>query len=658
VIEADEKSVIPAPIERRFMDASTRPCDDFYQYSNGAWLQETRIPDDESGWGGFSELRDRNFAVLQSILEDAAANGRAGDAKLVGDLYATGMDEPAIERGGLGSAAELFDRANGLASSADLYALLGWLQRRGVRAGLGVRVLPDAFASTRNILHLAQGGLGLPDRDYYLKDDPKSRELQEKYRAHLTAMFALLGDDSASSEANAAAVYALEHALATDSMPRVEQRDPYKVNNPTTRAQLDALSPGFDWTAFFREIGATSVKDLNVRQPRFFTALAALVREQPVASWRAYLRARIADTIAPYLAAAFEEAHFDFYGRTLVGQSAQKPRWKRVLEVVDGELGDPLGKLYVARAFTPEARQRILDLVEDLRAVLRDRIDSLEWMGADTKMAARTKLDAFAVKMGYPDAWRDLSSLRLDRGPFVDNVLRSTVFNFDYDIGKLDRPVDRSEWLMSTPTVNAYYYPPRNEIVFPAGILQPPFFFADADAAVNYGAIGMIIGHEMTHGFDDQGSQFDEIGNLRNWWKEADRAAYSSRTDLVVRQYDGYEPLPGTRINGQLCLGENIADLGGLKVAFAAFERYLSREGEPPPIDGFGARQRFFLGYAQAWRSKIREEAQRVRLAIDPHSPGRYRVLGPLANLPEFFAAFDCDGGAMRRPEELRPAIW
>jgi predicted metalloendopeptidase len=441
-------------------------------------------------------------------------------------------------------------------------------------------------------------------------------------------------------------------------MPRVEQRDPYKVNNPKTRTQLDALAPGFDWAALLREIGADDVKDLNVRQPQYLTALGTLVRERPLATWRAYLRARIINAFAGYLAPRFEDAHFDFYGRTLIGQATQKPRWKRVLQVIDTELGEPIGQLYVERAFPPEAKKRILDLVADLRAVLRDRIDGLEWMGEDTKKAARTKLDAFAVKMGYPDAWRDFSGLKLDRASYVGNVLRATIFNFDHDIAKLQRPVDRGEWLMSTPTVNAYYYPPRNEIVFPAGILQPPLFFADADAAVNYGAIGMVIGHEMTHGFDDQGSQFDENGNLRNWWQESDRAAYTARTDLVVQQYDAYEPLPGAHINGKLCLGENIADLGGCKIAFAAFERYLGREGEPAPIDGFSARQRFFMGYAQAWRSKFRDEAQRMRLTIDPHSPGRYRVLGPLANLQEFFEAFACDGGAMARPTELRPTIW
>ena len=656
MIDTGTRTDTPGPIERKFMDESVRAGDDFFQYANGAWLAATEIPDDEAGWGGFFEVRDRNFAVLHEILEDAAAHGTTGSKKLVGDLYASGLDDAAIERGGLAGVSELLRRVTTLSSREELPRLLGWLERRGVNGGLALRVMPDAFESRRNIVHFFQAGLGLPDRDYYLKDDEKSKQVQEKYRAHVAKMATLLGDDETAAAAVAQRVYELEHALATAAMPRVEQRDPYKVNNPTTRAKLDELAPGFDWSDYLAEIGAPDAKNFNVRQPNYLGTLAQLVRERSIDDWRVYLRARVIDAFARYLPKRFEDEGFDFYGRTLVGQATQKTRWKRVLETVDNELGEPLGQLYVARAFPPEAKKRILDLVADLRAVLRDRIDGLEWMGDETKEAARTKLDAFAVKMGYPDKWRDFSKLALDRGSYVDNVIKTTVFNFDYDIGKLSRPVDRGEWLMSPPTVNAYYYPPRNEIVFPAGILQPPFFFADADAAVNYGAIGMVIGHEMTHGFDDQGSQFDEIGNLRNWWQESDRTAYTSRTDLVVQQYEAYEPLPGMHINGKLCLGENIADLGGLKIAFSAFERYLAREGEPEKIDGFTARQRFFLGYAQAWRSKFREEAQRMRLTIDPHSPGEYRVLGPLANLPEFFAAFG--SGSMERPKEQRPTIW
>ena len=642
-------------ISREAMDPSVRPCDDFYAYANGTWLRTTEIPADEAVWGGFTEVRDRNLAILHEILDTAAAaNGGPGaPEQLIGDLYASGMDEAGIERAGLGALQPLLDEANTVTADA-LPAFLAKLHRRRILVPFWPAIQPDAFDSTRAIVHLFQGGLVLPGRDYYLRDDPNSAELQRAYRAHVATTLGLIGDDPARADQ----IYALERELAEASMPRVDQRDPYKVNNPHTRASLGSRAPSFAWDAWFDALGAPEVTDLNVRAPAFIERAAQLLHERPVELWRTYLRWHMVRTAARYLPRRFEDASFAFYGKTLQGQPEQKPRWKRVLETVDMQLGHPLGRLYVARAFPPEAKQRILDLVADLRAVLAERIDGLEWMGPETRRAARKKLDAFSVKMGYPDTWRDYRALEIDRGAYIDNVLRAVEFDFEYDLGTLRRSVDRAEWRMSPPTVNAYYYPPGNEIVFPAGILQPPFFYAGADAAVNYGAIGMVIGHEMTHGFDDQGSQFDEIGNLRNWWQPADREAYGSRTDLVVRQYEEFEPLPDMRINGKLCLGENIADLGGLKIAYAAFERHLAAHGEPPAIDGLTARQRFFLGYAQAWRSLIREETLRVRLTIDPHSPARFRVLGPLANLPEFFAAFGCDGGAMARPAELRPTIW
>ena len=647
------------PIRPDTMDPSVRPCDDFWQYANGAWLRNTQIPADETTWGGFSEVRERNLAVLHEILEAAAAERAAPgtSAQLIGDLYACGMDQTAVDGGGLGPLQQLLDAA-GAVTTDGLPAFLGTLHRRTVRVPFWPHIQPDAFDSTRAIVHLFQGGLGLPDRDYYLRADAKSVALQERYRSHIATTLGLLGQTGEDAAARAATTYAFERELAEAAMPRAEQRDPYKVNNPYSRAKLAELAPSFDWDAWATAYGATDVRDVNVRQPAFIQRVAQLFAETPIGTWRTYLRWHIVRTFTAYLPSAFERAGFEFYGQVLAGQPEQKPRWKRVLDTVDGHLGQPLGKLYVERTFPPEAKQRILDLVADLRAVLADRIDSLEWMGPDTRVAARRKLDAFAVKMGYPDTWRDYSGLRLDRSSYVANALRAIEFEAAYDLGKLARPVDRGEWRMSPPTVNAYYYPPANEIVFPAGILQPPFFFANGDAAVNYGAIGMVIGHEMTHGFDDQGSQFDEVGNLRNWWQPADRAAYESRTDLVVRQYELFEPLPDMRINGKLCLGENIADIGGVRIAFAAFERHLAARGEPDPIDGLTARQRFFLGCAQSWRGLMREEALRLRLTIDPHSPNRYRVLGALADMPEFYAAFGCEGGAMQRPAELRPAIW
>ncbi|HZP96817.1 MAG TPA: M13 family metallopeptidase [Candidatus Limnocylindria bacterium] len=652
-------SVTERTIQREFMDASVRPCDDFYTYANGGWLAKTKIPDDQPAWGGFAELNERNQNTLHEILEEAA-RGESSDpnVRMVGDLYASGMDEAAIASAGLAGVAPLLARIDALTTVAELPRVVGMLQTLRVGAPFSMAVQPDAFDSERHLIHIGQGGLGLPDRDSYLRTDAKSVELQERYRAHVATMLGLLGATPERASADAATIYGLEHALAEASMPRAEQRDPYKVNNPFTRAQLDARTPAFDWGAFLAEIDAADAHEFNVRQPAFLTALDGLIRGRPLETWRTYLRWHLVRSLAPYLPRAFERASFDFFGTALVGQPEEKPRWKRVLGVVDAQLPHPLGRLYVDRAFPPQAKQRILDLVADLRAVLAERIATLEWMSEETRRAARVKLDAFGVKMGYPDAWRDFGALRIDRGPYVDNVMRAIRFTFAYDIAKLGKPVDRGEWLMSPPTVNAYYNPPRNEIVFPAGILQPPFFFAEGDAAVNYGAIGMVIGHEMTHGFDDSGSQFDASGNLRDWWQPADREAYDARTELVVRQYEEYEPLPGMRINGKLCLGENIADLGGLKVAYAAFERYLAAHGEPAPIDGFTARQRFFLGYAQAWRNLMRDELLRVRLSVDPHSPPRYRVVAPLANLPEFFAAFGCDGGAMARAPELRPAIW
>ena len=652
-------SVTERTIQREFMDESVRPCDDFYRYANGRYLATTKIPDDQAAWGGFAELHERNQNTLHEIVEDAARSSSDDvNVRLVGDLYASGMDEAQIERAALSVVRDLLARIDRIAQLADLTAVVGELQPLRIGAPFGFMVWPDAFDSSRNLLHISQGGLGLPDRDNYLRTDEKSVELQQKYRAHVAEMLALLGSPAELAQSDAATIYELEQALAEASMPRAEMRDPYKVNNPFTLEKLSSHAPAFGWRPYLTLIGADGITDLNVRQPAFLTGLDALLRERSIETWRVYLRWHLVRALAPFLPRAFERASFEFYGKTLIGQQEEKPRWKRVLTVVDAQLPHPLGRLYVDRAFPPAAKQRILELVADLRAVLADRIRTLEWMSEETRVAAVAKLDKFGVKMGYPDEWRDFSALRIDRGPYVDNVIRAMRFNFAYDIDKLRRPVDRGEWRMSPPTVNAYYNPPRNEIVFPAGILQPPWFFATGDAAVNYGAIGMVIGHEMTHGFDDSGSQYDGEGNLRNWWTPTDRQEFDTRTDLVVKQYEEYEPLPGMRINGKLCLGENIADLGGLKIAYAAFERYLAAHGEPAAIDGFSARQRFFLGYAQAWRNLIRDEMLRVRLTIDPHSPAMYRVLGPLADFPEFFQAFGCGGGAMLRPEELRPTIW
>jgi len=644
-------------IDLAHLDRSVRPCDDFYRFANGAWLSTAVIPPEERGWGAFTEIRDRNRSVLKALLEGAAAGGhRQGTpAQKVGDLFAAGMDEAAIERAGVQPIAEDLARIDALGDVAALPPLLAWLHRRRVFAAFSVTVLPDAKASHATLLQLQQGGLGLPDREYYLKDDDRSREIRERYVAYVALMLGLLGHAEAAR--GAATVMRMETRLATASMTRVDQRDPDRVYNPRTRTELATQTGGLDWGAYLDALG-TREDRLNARQPEFLRELARMAADTPAEEWRTYLRWHLVNGRAEYLPKAFEDAHFDFHHRYLEGVPEQQARWKRVLEVVDQRIGEALGQLYVERAFPPEAKQKVLDLVEDLRAALGERIRGLGWMTDATKEQALRKLAAFRVKMGYPDQWRDYSELEIDRSvPYATNVVGADAFEMRRTLAKIGKPVDREEWGMSPPTVNAYYRSSSNEIVFPAGILQPPLFDPEADDAVNYGAIGMVIGHEMTHGFDDSGSKFDWDGNLTEWWTAEDRAAYTARTDLVVRQFEAYEPLPGEQVNGRLTLGENIADLGGLKVAFAAFQR--SARARASDIDGFTPEQRFFLGCAQGWRSLLRDEAMRVRLATDPHSPAELRVNGPLSNLPEFFEAFGCEGGsAMQRDEAVRPAIW
>jgi putative endopeptidase len=647
-------------IQLDHMDTSVRPCDDFFRFANGKWVERTEIPAEEPVWGGFSEIRDRNYEVLREAADEAArANAPLGSIEQkVGDYWTTGMDEAAIEAAGIDALRPELDLIAGLADRAQLPEVLARLHRARLFPGFITIVRQDPGDSTRNQVWFQQGGLGMPDRDYYVKDDDRSREIRAKYVAHVSRMSGLLGDDAEAAMYAAATVLTLETRLAHASMTRVDQRDPYKTYNKMTVAQLAERAPGIEWSAYLTALGAT-VDDLNVRQPLFFAELAKALADVPLEQIRTYLRWHVVRTAASSLPRAFEEESFDFNSRVLQGVPEQRPRWKRVLESMDQHMGEELGQLYVRKAFSPEAKRRVLELVDDLRSALRDRIAGLEWMGEQTRAQALRKLDAFAVKMAYPDAWRDHSGLRIDRSPFVRNVLRANEWHTERDLGKLGEPVDRTEWFMSPQTVNAYYNPLMNEIVFPAGILQPPFFDAGADDPVNYGAIGMVIGHEMSHGFDDAGSRYDADGNLKEWWTKDDRAAYESRTDLIVKQYEGYEPLPGQKINGKLTLGENIGDIGGIKIAWAAFQRMLERRGRPEKIDGYSAEQRFFLGLAQSWRNKIRDEALRVRLNIDPHSPAVYRVLGPLSNMPEFHAAFGCgDGSPMIRPAEARPTIW
>ncbi|MFN2521086.1 MAG: M13 family metallopeptidase [Candidatus Limnocylindria bacterium] len=646
-------------IERDNMDTSVRPCDDFFRYANGMWLDRTPIPADEPVYGAFTEIRDRNWAMVHDILEDAARDpGPAGsDRQKVGDMYASGMDEAAIEAAGTAPLAPELERIDRLADRDELPALLAALHAAGSRAGFGVFVRPDPKDSRTNVAHLQQAGLGLPDRDYYLRDDAKSEEIRAAYTRHVARMHELLGANATDAQRSADTVVSLESRLARASMQRVDQRDPYKTYHKTRISRLMEDAPGFDWNGYLASLGAPPLEEVNVRQPDFARELAAASADVPIDQWKIYLRWHLIRSAAPLLGTRFVDESFAFNGALLQGVKEKHPRWRRVAERVDADLGEALGQLFVERVFPPEAKRRVLQLVDDLRSAFRERIGQLAWMTEATKDQAARKLDAFRVKMGYPDSWRDYSSLAIDRGPYVRNAIRAGEFELRRNLAKLGHPVDREEWHMSPPTVNAYYNASMNEIVFPAGILQRPFFDVAADDAVNYGAIGVVIGHEMTHGFDDQGSKFDADGNLKDWWTPEDRAAYDARTDLMVKQFEEYEPLPGQRVNGRLTLGENIADLGGVKLALAALRRSAAA-ASGPDADGFTAEQRFFLGHAQSWRSQIRDDALRVRLNVDPHSPSAYRVNGPLSNLPEFFAAFGCEDGAMRRRDSERPEIW
>ena len=642
------------------LDTSVKPCDDFYQFANGGWLKSHSLPADKSRYGAMEELSERNRAILQKILTETSAKttwAKGSVQQKVGDFYTSGMNEAAIEKRGLAPMKPIFATIDGLKDTKQLPALLAKLHSQGLPGGFGFYVRQDAKASTHYLGYLSQGGTGLPDRDYYLKDDARSRDIRAKYEAHIAKMLELAGDAPDLARVRAKVVLELETRLARAQWTRVEMRNPQKTYNKRTLDQVVAETPGFDWQSYFKARGV-KLAELNLTQPSFFQAFGKVASEVPAPQWRTYLRWHALSATANLLPKAFGEESFAFHGKVLNGTPEREPRAKRIEAMTDGTLGEALGQLYVKVAFPPESKKKVLELVENLRVALRERITNLDWMSPATKQQALTKLNAFGVKIGYPDKWKTYA-FDVKRDDFFGNVRRAAAFRVHENLAKLGKPIDRTEWGMTPPTVNAYYSPTMNEIVFPAGILQPPFFDAKADDAVNYGALGYVIGHEMTHGFDDSGSQFDAEGNLKNWWTEADKKAYQSRTDLVVKQYDAYEPIKGEHVNGKLTLGENIADIGGMKIAFAAYQNSLKGKPTPAPIDGFTGPQRFFLGAAAVWRNHIREAAASVRLKTDPHSPGRERVIGPLSNLPEFYDAFSCtDGQPMKRDVKVRPAIW
>ena len=651
------------------MDTSIKPQDDFYLFANGGWIKRNPVPPEFSRWGSFNALAEHNNDALHEIAEKAAAAAtkapaqpaadKAADLRKVGDFYASGMDEKTVNAARTAPLADEFKRVDALKDRGDVLKEIAHLHAIGLTGLFRFSSNQDAKNSTMVIAQAYQGGLGLPDRDYYTKEDDASKKLRDQYVDHMTKMFTLLGEPVDQASEHAKKVMAIETSLAKPARTRVELRDPQKNYNKMKQAELQALTPDWNWADYFKELKMAEPGDINVGQPEFFKAADQVFASTPVEDWKIYLRWHLLHGTAGSLSKDFVEEDFNFFTKTLTGAQQMKPRWKRVVAKTDEELGESLGKLYVADHFPPEAKARALEMVNNLKEALADSIKSRDWMDDATKQEALKKLAAFTVKIGYPDKWRDYSPLKIDRGPYALNVLRGEMFEKDRQLKKIGKPVDRSEWNMTPPTVNAYYNPNRNEIVFPAGILQPPFFDPKADDAVNYGGIGAVIGHEMTHGFDDRGRQYDAVGNLRDWWTPESAKAYVDRSKAIVAQYASYEPLPGLHINGELTQGENIADIGGVKIAYMALQKAIAKKGPQPKIDGFTPEQRFFLGFAQIWRNNQRDEDLKLRLNTDPHSPGRFRTLGPLSNLVEFQKAFEIpDGSPTVRPADQRVNIW
>jgi putative endopeptidase len=626
-----------------YMDLTANPCADFYQYACGGWMANNPIPPDQSRWGTFDQLADRNRTVLRGILEKAAVKDskRSPVEQKIGDFYASCMDEPAIEKLGTQPLDPELKRISDIQSKDQVLNALVKLHLLGVNVFFNFSSSPDAKDSARNIAAADQGGLGLPDRDYYLKTDARSVKLRVEYVAHVQKMLELLGESSAQAAPDAQAVLRIETELARGSLDRVSRRDPNQIYHKMSVKELSALSPSIDWPKYFTDLGAPSFTDLNVRVPEFFKTVDAVLKNSNVSDLKTYLRWHLIHSEASFLAKAIVDENFHFYGQTLTGTTGLQPRWKRCVNYTDGDLGFALGQKYVEKVFPPEAKARVLSMVQQIETMLGQDIQSLDWMTPATKQQAMIKLRGVANKIGYPDHWRDYSSVKIVRGEAVGNDERATEFEVRRELNKIGQPVDRSEWSMTPPTVNAYYQPLENNINFPAGILQPPYFDNRKDAALNYGAIGSVMGHELTHGFDDQGRHFDAEGNLRDWWTPEDAKEFEKRAECFIKEYSAFTPVDDVHLNGKLTLGENTADNGGVRLAFRALMKSL--EGQPrPKIDGFTPQQRFFLAYGQIWCQNTRPEASRLRAQTDPHSPGRYRVNGVLGNMPEFREAFAC----------------
>jgi putative endopeptidase len=631
-----------AGVDAPAMNKAADPCVDFYQYACGNWVASHPLPADRARYGRFAELQDRNEKVELDILRAAAAArpGRSEIEQKIGDYYASCMDTSAIDKKGIAPIQPELDRIYAMLTAADVANEVAALHRRGIGVIFTFSAGPDARDSNRTIADLSQGGLSLPDRDYYLKQDAKSVEIRQRYLQHVKNMFVLAGDAAETAAAKAQMVLDCETIIANVSADRVSMRDPNKTYHMMSRQELAALAPAFPWEAYFEATGAPAFDSLNVSQPDFVKQVMETLPSQGMAAGQAYFAFHVLHNTAPNLAGPFEMENFDFWQRYLAGAQAPRPRETRCAAATDSSLGDLLGQKYVETAFGPEAKAQIAQLVEELEKTMGRDIQGLPWMSDDTKKAALVKLQAITNNVGYPKKWRDCSAMTVARDDYFGNTQRAVEAMHARRIGKIGKPTEKSEWNMTTPTVNAFYYPPSNSINFPAGILQPPFFDPKRDPAVNYGAIGMVIGHEMTHGFDDQGRKYDADGNLRDWWTPQDGAEFEERAACIAGEYSNFTPVDGAKLNGRLTLGENTADNGGLRIAYMALQEAL--KGNSETIDGFTPEQRLFLGFAQVWCENMAPQEARNRAMTDPHSPGRFRVNGTVQNMPEFQKAFSC----------------